>query len=198
MNESLSWVQHWWTGKIQGELGKIAVDLVWISAHQGTYPCHSFGTDHSLVSQGNQINGDQQWINHWAGCGTDELARFRGIREKCCGFGLAICTPGDLSMPQFWYRCICWYPEIHKLMVTSQKSIIELGATLMNWWIGELQVKSPKIVIGCPHTRVPIRGPVLVQVHFLVSQNAQINGDQLKINHWAGCGTGEMARLRGI
>ena len=56
-----------------------------------------------------------------------------GFRENCCGFGLAICTPENLSVPHFWYRCILWYPEIHKLMVTSRKLIIDLGAALVNW-----------------------------------------------------------------
>ena len=45
-----------------------------------------------------------------------------------------IWSAGYVSVPQFWYRCILWYPEIHKLMMTSWKLIIELGAALVNWW----------------------------------------------------------------
>ena len=55
-----------------------------------------------------------------------------GFIENYRGFGLAICTPGHLSMPQFWYRCILWYPKIPKLMVTSRELIIELDAALVN------------------------------------------------------------------
>ena len=45
-----------------------------------------------------------------------------------------IWSAGYVSVPQIWYRCILWYPEIHILMMTSWELTIELGAAMVHWW----------------------------------------------------------------
>ena len=69
---------------------------------------------------------------------------------------------------------------------------------VQHWWTGELQLKSPKIVFGYPHTRVRIHATLLVQMDSLVPRNTEINDDQPRVNHWAWCSTGEPARVKGV